>query len=158
MNAQDVLMYGHLTVLKTIDGLPEADWTTPNVCGWWSVKEIISHLASFEYSLVEVLENMLSGSDMPTVRRMLADGQRFNDDEVGRRAAMSPAEALADYQSAQARTAELASRIPAEHFRQAGQLPWYGSEYDLDDFICYTFYGHKREHCAQINVFRDGLR
>jgi hypothetical protein len=30
-------------------------------------------------------------------------------------------------------------------------------EYALDDFIVYQYYGHKREHCAQIAVFRDKL-
>jgi hypothetical protein len=38
-----------------------------------------------------------------------------------------------------------------------GTLPWYGPEYALDDFIVYSYYGHKREHSAQINVFRDQL-
>jgi proline iminopeptidase len=28
-------------------------------------------------------------------------------------------------------------------------------EYALDDFIVYNYYGHKREHSAQIAVFRD---
>jgi hypothetical protein len=27
----------------------------------------------------------------------------------------------------------------------------------LDDFIVYTYYGHKREHAAQIAAFRDRL-
>ena len=31
------------------------------------------------------------------------------------------------------------------------------SEYSLEDFIVYTFYGHKREHSAQIAAFRDRL-
>ncbi len=39
-----------------------------------------------------------------------------------------------------------------------GTLPWYGMEYALDDFIVYTFYGHKREHSAQIAAFGDLLR
>ena len=27
-----------------------------------------------------------------------------------------------------------------------------------DDFIVYSFYGHKREHMAQVNVFKDTLK
>ena len=42
--------------------------------------------------------------------------------------------------------------------REPGTLPWYGPEYDLEDFIAYTFYGHKREHMAQVNVFLDTLK
>jgi hypothetical protein len=52
MNALDVLKYGNLTVLRTIEGLPHSEWDTPDVCGVWSVKEIIAHLASFEDILV----------------------------------------------------------------------------------------------------------
>ena len=44
---------------------------------------------------------------------------------------------------------------PAEH--QAGTLPWYGMAYSLDDVLVYMYYGHKREHSAQIAAFRDRL-
>jgi hypothetical protein len=35
MNAADILKYGHLTVMRSIEGLPETDWETPGVCGVW---------------------------------------------------------------------------------------------------------------------------
>ena len=41
--------------------------------------------------------------------------------------------------------------------RQAGLIDWYGAEYDLEDFLIYSYYGHKREHSAQIEVFKDLL-
>ncbi len=47
MNAVDILKYGHLTVIQTIDGFPESAWDTPGACGTWSVKDIIAHLASY---------------------------------------------------------------------------------------------------------------
>jgi hypothetical protein len=53
---------------------------------------------------------------------------------------------------------ELAGRLPAESYHQTGLIPWYGAEYDLDDFLVYTYYGHKREHGAQIAVFRDQIK
>jgi hypothetical protein len=49
-------------------------------------------------------------------------------------------------------------KIPADILHRPGVLPWYGKEYDLEDFIVYTFYGHKREHCAQIAAYRDQLK
>jgi hypothetical protein len=67
------------------------------------------------------------------------------------------ADVLAELNEAHARVMALATRIPAETYRQNGTLPWYGPEYDLDDFIVYTFYGHKREHSAQIAAFGDQL-
>ena len=52
---------------------------------------------------------------------------------------------------------DLIVRIPVETRHTNGVLPWYGAEYDLEDFIAYMYYGHKREHSAQIAVFKDKL-
>ena len=52
----------------------------------------------------------------------------------------------------------IAHELPAARFTVTGFLPDYGEEYDLQDYIAYAFYGHKREHSAQIAVFRDGIK
>ena len=61
MNAVDILKYGHLTVLQTLDGFSESAWDTPGACGVWSVKDVIAHLASYEQVLVDVLTTFLGG-------------------------------------------------------------------------------------------------
>ena len=158
MNAIDVLKYGHQTVLRTLDGLPKTEWETPGVCGTWSVKDIIAHLASYEHLLVDVLSIFLDGGPTPYLEKMGTLGPlQFNDDEVALRQDKTIADVLAEYNDTHAQTMALAARIPAETYRQNGTLPWYGPEYDLDDFIVYSYYGHKREHCAQIAVFCDQL-
>jgi hypothetical protein len=158
MNALDVLKYGHLTVLEAVDELPDDDWETTGVVGFWSVKNIIAHLASFEILLKEVFYSLLEGTEMPTMGRWTADPEQFNTDEVGQRKGMSPGETLEEYQQNYQSARELTKRLPAESYRPVGVLPWYGAEYDLDDFIAYTFYGHKREHSAQVAVFRDQIQ
>ncbi|MGH2538108.1 MAG: maleylpyruvate isomerase N-terminal domain-containing protein [Candidatus Promineifilaceae bacterium] len=158
MNALDVLFYGHRWVLLHTEGLSNEQWLAPNVCGWWSCRDIITHLASFEVVLAEVCANLLNGAPAPTRDRQQADGELFNSDEVAARSQLSPAEALADYTRCYERALELARRLPAERWRQAGAIPWYGREYDLDDYVAYAFYGHKREHMAQVAIYRDTLR
>jgi hypothetical protein len=156
MNALDVLKYGHLTVLQTINNLPHTDWDTDGVCGVWSVKDIMAHLASFECLLVDILGTFAGRSSTPYLDRYLEAGPlEFNDSQVALRKEKTAGETLAEYNDQQAQTMKLAAQISAETWRQAGTLPWYGPEYALDDFIVYSYYGHKREHCAQINVFRD---
>ncbi len=157
MNTDNVLFYGHQMVVQTVKDLPEADWHTQGVCGVWSVKEIIAHLASFEQMLIDVLNSLLGDEPTPTLDKFLQDSFRFNDTEVEARQHMSVAEVWAEYNEKQAQTAELLARIPYEGRRLKGTLPWYGEEYDLEDFLVYTFYGHKREHSAQIAAFRDRL-
>jgi hypothetical protein len=157
MNTESILKYGHETVMSTLNGLPQAAWETPGVCGIWSVKEIIAHLASFEHMLADVLRSLLGEKATPTLDKFLMDAQLFNDTEVAARRDMSADEVLAEYNEAQARAADLLTQIPYESRRLNDALPWYGDEFDLEDFIAYTFYGHKREHSAQIAAFRDGL-
>jgi hypothetical protein len=158
MNTNNVLKYGHQTVLQIIEGLPEADWHTPGVGGVWSVKDIIAHLASFEHLLVDVLNSLVDDGPTPTLDKFRQLGlQKFNEAEVAARRNKTVSEVLAEYKDTYAQSAWLLSQIPAELHQRNGSLPWYGEEFDLDDFIVYTFYGNKREHSAQIAAFRDQL-
>ena len=155
MNAADILKYGHLTVLGTIEPLPNSEWETPNVCGIWSSKQIMAHLASFEHVLNEVLLTILGQEDGPTMQRFAKSPSSFNDVEVASRQNLSADEVLAEYTDWYVRNVALLARVPVKRLSEVGSLPWYGKEYSLDDYIVYSFYGHKREHTAQINVFKD---
>ncbi|MBE7528119.1 MAG: DinB family protein [Ardenticatenaceae bacterium] len=158
MNGLDILKYGHFTVLAAVKDLPEADWQTGGVCGVWSVKEIMAHLTSFEQLLVEILENLSGSASGPVLERYKSDILAFNDVEVAARQDLSAAQTMAEYETLQRQTMALLAQIPEARRRENGILPWYGAEYDLDDFLVYTCYGHKREHCAQIAVFRDQIK
>jgi hypothetical protein len=154
MNADDVFRYGHLTVLGAIDGLPLEAWETPGVCGVWSSKDVIAHLASYELATGDAFAGVLGEEPTETLGLMLSRGEAFNDSQVEQRRGQSPAETLAEYTQAYERAANLLARIPAEQRRHTGLLPWYGAEYDLEDLIAYMSYGHKREHGGQIALFR----
>lgn len=159
MHADDVLKYGHYTVLRTVDGLDYAHWDTPNVCGVWSVRQIIAHLASFEHVLVAVFDSLLDGPpSTPLLDSFKSDPLRFNDVQVAERDHMPPQEVLDDYRETQAKTMSLVAQFGPDRRRETGIIAWYGPEYDLEDFLTYAYYGHKREHCAQISVFRDTLQ
>lgn len=156
MNAGDILKYGHSTAMQAVAGLPDGAWETAGVCGVWSVRQIVAHLASYELVLGDVLAALAGDGPTPHLDAF-REGGGFNDAQVALREGQSPSATLAEYVAAHERVQSLAARIPAETFRQPGTLPWYGAEYALDDFIVYAFYGHKREHAAQIAVFRDRL-
>lgn len=155
MNAIEIMDNGHKTILSTADGLDAPHWQTPGVCGEWTVKDLIAHLASYEWMLVEVFDNLVNGSTAtPTLDRYLEGPTSFNDNEVTKRREDSLNKVLAEYKKAHGEAMALGERVPTGGWTQNGILSWYGSAYDLDDFIAYTFYGHKREHCAQIAAFR----
>jgi hypothetical protein len=157
MNAVDILKYGQGTVSQTLEGFPESAWETPGACGVWSVKDIIAHLASYEHVLVDVLTTFVDGGPTPYLNRFIEPGGQFNDSEVAARKEKTFREVVDEFNDTHAQVMSLVTRIPVETLRQAGAIPWYGMEYALDDYIVYAFYGHKREHSAQIAVFRDHL-
>ncbi len=154
MNAKDILKYGNRTLINSLEGLPEEQWNVGGVCGVWSVKDIIAHLASYERALVEIFGLFFENGPTPLLSKMGADPGKFNDEEVALRKNMSSAEVLAEYNEAHSQTMNLINDIPVEILREVGTIPWYGLEYSLDDLIVYMFYGHKREHSAEIAVFR----
>jgi len=156
MNAVDIMKNGHKTVLSVINGLDEDHWHTPGACGKWSVKDILAHLASYEWMLVEALTEVIeAGARTPLLERYRRDPHGFNDDEVEKRSDKGINQVLEEYKEAYQESSALAEQVPDGAWSQNGVLPWYGDAYDLDDFIAYSFYGHKREHGAQIAAFRD---
>ncbi len=157
MNATDILKYGHLTVLQAIDGFPEEALETAGACGTWSVKDIIAHLASYEQVLVDVLTTFLDAGPTPALNTFTEQGDQFNDIEVSRRKARTMQDVLAEFNDTHTQVMSLIAHIPSERLREVGTLPWYGMNYALDDVIVYMYYGHKREHSAQIAAFRDHL-
>lgn len=161
MHVLDVLKYGHLTVVHTLDQFPADQVYTPNVCGYWSTRDLVSHLGSFELVLEEVLADFLRPGSVPTPLRdeFVRDGQAFNDRQVDELRGDRPFDdVLAEYRDSHSRAMALAAQVPADGWRRRDAIPWYGDAYDLEDFIVYTYYAHKREHCGQISVFGDQHR
>jgi hypothetical protein len=157
MNADDVFRYGHLTLLGVVDGLAEPDWQTPGVCGVWSTRDVVAHLASYELATCDVFASLLGDAPTPYLSALISDGEAFNQTQVEQRRGQSVAETLDEYRAAHERAAELLAQIPIPRRRQTGLLSWYGAEYDLEDLLAYMSYGHKREHSAQIAEFRYRL-
>jgi DNA-binding transcriptional LysR family regulator len=156
MNAGDILHYGQQTVLAAVETIAAEEWDLPGACGIWSMKDIVAHLASYERVLEDILGSFLGDDATPYLDRLRA-GNAFNDAEVEARRSVSVQDAMSELAAAHGRTVEMLARIPSERRRQPGTLPWYGTDYALDDVIVYMYYGHKREHSAQIAAFRDRL-
>jgi hypothetical protein len=160
MNASDILKYGDSFFKGAMDGVPDSEMDTPNVCGVWSVREIVAHLTSFEPLLNEILTEFIDPGCIPTPLRdlVMADQMRFNDQQVAMRQGRKLKELLDEYEAGHQRNMELITRAPEAKMRDSAAIPWYyGGGYSMDDFLVYTYYGHKREHGAQIGVFKDRL-
>jgi hypothetical protein len=108
--------------------------------------------------LVEILSTLLSPGPTPLQDQYTDPNGDFNDQQVALRAGQSAAETRHEYETAHAQALQLVAQFTPEKLREPGVLAWYGPEYSLDDFLVYTYYGHKREHAAQVNVYTDTLK
>lgn len=157
MNADDVLKYGHSEIVRIADVVPLEIWETPGVCGRWTVKDVLAHLDSYEHMLIDMVATLRGEDPGPVLRQRIELGDEFNDQQVAQYQDMAPRAVFDTYCETCERARALVAEIPAETLRQPGTLPHYGEEYAFDDMLVYQYYGHKREHKAQIAAFHDRL-
>ena len=157
MDAVTIMFYGNRTFLGALEGLDFANWEEPSVCGIWSIKNIVSHMAATEILFADVFGMFTGAVERPMFDRYSQTYGTWNDDTVAERALMTCEEALAEYHAAYEEKMERARQLSPGLLAQTGIIPWYGDNYSLDDYIVYGDYGHKREHAAQIMAFRDRL-
>ena len=148
MNAVDVHMYGQRTIRSTIDRYGPDDWERIAL-GVWTAKDLLGHLGAFEVRFADQLATF-AGAE-PQSGLMAADPRTFNDDQAAVRKDWPIEQVRAEFLDAHARVMEHAKAIAPEVWREVGTIPWYGSEYSLDDLVVYQQYGHKREHDPQLS-------
>jgi hypothetical protein len=153
----DLFEDSHQRLMTAVQSLSERQWQAPNVCGLWSIKDIMAHLTSIELVLVDVLYNLLD-PERPTPKlhvfwdTLAACGHnidKYNRREVALRRRKSVAEVLAEYEQTHAQASSLLTRIPTSRYREKGIFWWHGRTLDLTELIGY-YDGHKREHYNQI--------
>jgi hypothetical protein len=143
MNASELLQQAHLAVHQALDALPDSLWDAPNGAGEWSPRQQLALIAAHEQVLAELLASFTDAGPTPTVQRMRLDPAQFDADEVAARAGHSPAELMAEYDAAHARTVTLIADIAPVVLAKRGTLPWFGEAYALDDYLVYRVYGLK---------------
>jgi uncharacterized damage-inducible protein DinB len=152
------LRYAQQIIIDAVKDLPEAAWDLPDVCGTWSVKQVIGHLIGWEHYVVEILAPF-AGVTLATLHiddYKALDEVGYNDKYGTAASSRTPADLMAEFQAAYEQSMTLAANIPADTWHQLGMLPWRSTD-DLEDFVVYAQYGHKYEHAAQIMAFRDRL-
>lgn len=84
LNVLVSLKYGDRTLLGSVDGLTEAECQAGGVCGYWSVKNIMAHMLSYELFLGEALSDFVDSGPKPVMQEMAKLGDEFNDVFVSR--------------------------------------------------------------------------
>jgi hypothetical protein len=155
MDAVTILFYGNKTLMDSLNQIPQSLWLTGGACGVWTVKDLVAHMAAAEHMLFDALNSVVNGADIPFLKRMGSLGAGASDILVGEKKDTPADQVLADYTGTYEQVMALAKLMPPETWAKVGTIPWYGEGYSIDDFVVYASYGHKREHSAQLDAFRD---
>ena len=103
-------------------------------------------------NLLLALQGLLSDSNQ---LRKFIDNQNFNEVMVQRNHHITIDHVLFEYQQVHELAVDLLATFPEDLRHVSGLIGWYGQDYDLDDFITYTYYGDKIEQSTQIAAFHD---
>ncbi len=158
MYALDIIKYGHKDLMEAVGSVDASIVDVPGVTTKWSIKDALAHLLSFEHMFEDVL-NFVVAPDKPRpyLDHMSKSKSGFNDDYVAEYKSKSFDELKKEYEATYGRVLEIMSKMSPDKLCEEGTIPWYGSEYSLDDFIVYASYGHKREHVGQIKQLKNRL-
>ena len=100
MDALTIMFYGNKTLMDALNAVDTVDWDRPNVCGVWSVKDIVSHLAASELLTSDIFGLFTGAAEKPMFDRMAAAYATWNDDTVAERRGLNAEQALAEYKTA----------------------------------------------------------
>lgn len=154
MNATEVLDSCHLKMIQALDDLPDEEWDVPGVCGNWSVKDIVAHLASYEYLLIDTLNTALGNEATSRLTHFVEHRDRFNAEEVAKRRYDTAQHVLDEYNDAQVESISLLERIPSETLQKVGIVPALGEQRSPNDLVNIVS-KHTNEHRAHIEAFRN---
>lgn len=161
MNARDILNYGHQTLLSALEGISNEDAETGFVTQKWNVRDLVGHLAAHEHVLEEVIATQMlnTNAEESHYLRQYQDmpGEEFNQFHYEERKFSPYPDVLSELNSSHKHIIDSFYLVTEKMLKETGTLPWYGSQYSLEDFIVYANYGHKREHAAQIVQFKRKL-
>lgn len=128
---------------QAVAGLSEQQ-ATEVWCGHWGVREIVAHLAGWEYAITEALERMARGERAVSGDINLSDVEGTNDTFARRAAGKSFRDVLADYLQAAAHFERAVRTMPMERLMEG----------KTGRRLVEIAIGHPEEHIKEIDAWR----
>jgi hypothetical protein len=123
--------------LDALNSVPEARWTEPGVCGDWSIKDLLGHVAVWDNIAVRKLGRKAKDADEATPAPAKT-WQEINDETAARRASRTIEEQRDEMQQSHANLL---------HVLAASE------EFDVDHLAANTW-DHYPEHTEQVRALK----
>lgn len=127
-------------------GLPEEELSEPGVTGSWSVRDILTHVTTWEQEALKYLPVILRGERPPRYSAMYGGINAFNALATERTRALPLSEVLRQLDETHSRIVELIGNTPEDQFR---------SESRFLRRLRSDTYGHYPRHAEAIRKWRE---
>ena len=130
-------------------GLPEAERLDPGVIGEWSVRDVITHVTTWEEETLMLLPRIMRGQRTPRYSSTYGSIDAFNDLMMQRKRDLSLQQVLEAQQATHARLLAFLDQVPEEQF---------ASETRFRRRLRLDTYSHYPEHAEAIRTWRSRRR
>jgi DinB superfamily len=141
---------GYEEVVRSFEGLSDAEMSAHPLPGKWSAREIVQHLADSEMNSAVRLRKLLT-EENPQIQGydqdIYASALRYNERDI--------APALDAFRGARATTAQLLESMTEEDWAREGTHSESG-RYTADDWLK-IYAAHAHNHAAQIRRLRNEI-
>jgi uncharacterized protein (TIGR03083 family) len=142
-------------LLQSFEGLSEADMLRGGVCGEWSVRDLLAHLAAWDRSTTDMYRSMLMGERPPFLDLDDAGIERFNAQSHEETANASLDEVIAELHASREEMLQLLREVDNEKLF----APAPGDEHsELAIAACIRVtVDHDEEHAEMIEMWREDM-
>jgi len=137
---------------RAIEGLSEQEMTQVHVEGVWTVKDVISHIASWDETLLDPLRRCSAGGGFEV--QVIEDYLAWNDEQAARKRDIPLDAMLEESATVRRELVALAKGVPDEWWERQLTFPW-GDTGTLAHALSGLAW-HEMEHVRTIQRWRDG--
>ncbi|HVC35546.1 MAG TPA: DinB family protein [Chloroflexota bacterium] len=137
-------------VFTALEGIDDATLTMAPVCGTWTAKEVLAHLAAVDTAVLGVLRQARAGDAVTWAWDSATDGDSWNQSEVDRRRHRSIAQVREEIAETHRTILAEVESWPAE------SGPFGPDSWDAEKSPIGWLPAHDREHTALLLKLRGG--
>jgi len=148
----DQLAESRQIFLHALEGLQDDQINQAPVEGTWTIKDLIAHLSSWEYTCLVPLRAYAAGGDF--VPEPIPDHDAWNQAQAQRWQSQTLADTLADYQSIREEFVALIRKLPEARWKEKLPAPW-GGEATVEELCSGLAWHEKTEHLKGIQYWKE---
>jgi len=157
MDKKDLLDELHASradLLDAIAGLTPEQMHLPDAVGYWSVRDVLSHLVDWEAELVTAL-NQIQNKQFPGIMN-IDDIDGWNEDRYYQNAQRPLESILEDFEGVHRRLVRMIADFPEKALTDNRRFSWMEGE-PLSYLIEENATLHEREHADDIRAWRESI-